>query len=175
VKQPELDHRIKELLLYQLIKAFRQASPTINQSYEPLEKLLFERANSKPWYLLGENNSELETVVLKRLQESQQEFQAIMSRRRNALSSFSSKSISWVGALVRDSGDRIVPMIPNDSMADGRLYTVVPTKDDPGVGRIAEIGRVQDGKVELIDNLPELAPGRPLYALTILQGKGKTP
>jgi hypothetical protein len=175
VKQPDLDHRIKELLLYQLIKAFRQASPTINQSFEPLEEMLFERANTKPWYLVGENSSEMEPVVLNRIREAQKAYQGILTNRRSALLGFSSKSIAWIGALLRDGSDEIVPFTPNASLPDGKIYTVVPSEVDPSVGRIVEIGRVQSGTVELIREKPELAPGRPLYSITNFPSKETTP
>lgn len=159
-----LDHLVKGILLSRILKASAEGSPAMRDSMAALRSSLAESAEERNfWFLKGPLKTSLDPDVLKILQKCSQDVKTQRDASLAAIGQIARNRYVWVGAMLRDTNDKIEPWCYRSDVPNGLLCTVIPSAGASSAGEVVPVGYVQDKQVKL-DAPPEsLLPGRPLY------------
>ena len=163
---PNLDVRIKELLLVRLLKMARAGSPAVYDSFASLDGKLSDSADNRTvWYLKSNFDSVLDPLMVKLLQTGAKE--ALLKRdvSKQKLNALANRQLVWVGAMLRDSKGTLEAWFYRDDVPDGTIYTIATITNDKDRGQVIAVGSIRNKKLSF-QNTPETAlAGRPLFWL----------
>jgi hypothetical protein len=167
---PNLDGKIKELLLVRLSKAGRAGSQPMSEGFKSLEERLNDSSDSRTlWYLRSNLNSNLEPDVIKLLQSCEMETIKKRNAAKDRIRSLANKRMVWIGAMLRNSQGRVEPWLYRNDVPDGEIFTTAPIPGDQDRGQIVAIGTIENKQLSF-QSSPEVAlAGRPLFWLRLTQ------
>jgi hypothetical protein len=179
--RPSLDGQLKEVVLYEVVSTFRKGSVHASENLESLEKELHDSIAGKQWFEMADVNTKLPPSFSDALRNGTKKIESIQKSQLARLTTFSSRSITWVGAVLRDSQDNLSPWLSEESLPPSKLYTIVPNDGSAGAGsdfggQLIEVGQIVEHTGRLSDRLGEgiAHPGRPLFVVSTSQAPSST-
>ncbi|MBU6175745.1 MAG: hypothetical protein KGQ60_18225, partial [Planctomycetes bacterium] len=164
VSAPQLDSKIKELLLARVSKTAQDGSAIMMRSLVKLQDELFKTSEIRGrWYLEAIVSDQLSETLLGEFESAKRELQKTLKEELATLQGLSRARIVWAGSLLPDSTGAVTPSLYREDIPDGKLVVLDQEPAKPGRGRLVQVGLIQDRLPELRGNTNQLVPGRPLY------------
>ncbi len=164
-KRPELDRKIKEQLILQLLRAASEGSDYLADCQK--ENLVFlglrESKNKEDWF----EGSELETVldvevtskINPALSKAMKEIRMVDA----PLQAVAATKLHWVGTVQRDSEGNPQATLTKQPKANGQLFMIRQHMSTSDAAALVFAGTVRDGNNSLTGDRTQLVLGRPLF------------
>lgn len=162
LKHPDLDHRIKEVLIARILRAAVDGSPFLASSLEQnLELLELRVSRQTGWFTPAIPRSELDGELSQLAGEFSLSYRSL-SHVNDDLRMMANSKLDWVGTIQRDSGGITMAWLVKTPARDGRLYVV---RDGTVAPALVQVGRVAARQSALDKSSSDLLLGRPLFFL----------
>lgn len=159
-----LDSQIKEILLTRLVKAAREGSAVMRDSFADLEEKLNDRTEKRAlWFNTSEINATLENDVMISVREGLKRVDILRRETNETLNQLAKNKLVWVGAMLRDSNGKIEAWLYRDDVPDGEIVSIVPSVQSANSARVVIVGRAKGKQASLSGAAETALAGRPLY------------
>ncbi|OYP34392.1 hypothetical protein [Rhodopirellula sp. MGV] len=164
-KRPELDARIKEWLIFQLLSGATRGSDRLAKAIPQSMATLQRRTSTfERWYEPHAFSSELpedvDTIIKSELRTVYPRFADPLSD----MTKIATSKLEWIGFLTRNDNNQIEyhlrSRLPEN---DGALYVAIPSREGDAETSLVKIGTLTQGHIQLTSNPVDLIAGRPLF------------
>lgn len=162
LKHPDLDHRIKEVLIARILRAAVDGSPFLATGLEQSLELLDLRVSRQTnWFIPAIPKSELDGELSHLAGEFSLSYRSL-SHVDDSLKMLANSKLDWVGTIQRDQANETIAWLWKTPAQDGRLYIVRGGTVAPALVRV---GQVVARQSTLDKPSSDLLLGRPLFFL----------
>ncbi|MDX1928717.1 MAG: hypothetical protein SFV81_19465, partial [Pirellulaceae bacterium] len=166
-KRPELDRKIKEQLILQLLRAASEGSDYL-ADYQK-ENLVFlglrESKNKSDWFEGSKLETVLDTDVTSQINPSLSKAMKEIRLVDAPLQAVAATKLYWVGTVQRDTEGNPQAVLTKQPKTNGKLFMIRQQMSTSDSAAIIFAGTVRDGNNSLTGDRTQLVLGRPLFFL----------
>ena len=164
-KRPELDHKIKEQLILQLLRAAAEGSDFLSDRQQ--ENLVFlglrETKNKTDWFEIAKPQALMAAEVTEQINPTLSKTMKDLRLVDAPLQAVAASKLQWVGTVQRDVEGQPQAVLAKQPKTNGKLYVIRQQVSTGDVSALVFAGKVRDGNSTLSGDRTQLVLGRPLF------------
>lgn len=162
LKDPELDHRVKEVLIARLLRAAVDGSTFLDDMLEQdLELLELRVIRQEDWFSPALPKSELDEELAHLASDFSRAYRSLSSV-DDDLKVMSNRKLEWVGTIQHDSAGKPMAWLMKAPVRNGQLFVV---REVANAATLVQVGQIVDQQSNLKESNSDLLVGRPLFFL----------
>lgn len=164
-KRTELDHKIKEQLILQLLRAASEGSEYFTDCQK--NNLVFlglrESKNKADWFEGRKLQTTLDADLTSQINPSLSKAMKEIGSVDAPLQTIASTKLHWVGTVQRDSEGNPQALLTKQPKTNGQLFLIRQQLSTSDAAALVFAGTVRDGNNSLTGDRTQLVLGRPLF------------
>jgi len=164
-KRTELDHKLKEQLILQLLRAAAEGSDFLSDCQ--MENLVFlglrETKNKADWFEGTKLQTVLDAEVTEQINPSLSKAMKEVRLVDAPLQAVAATKLHWVGTVQRDGEGNPQAVLTKQPKTNGKLYMIRQQLSTSDGAALVFAGTVRDGNNSLTGDRTQLVLGRPLF------------
>ena len=165
IKRTELDHKLKEQLILQLLRAAAEGSDFLSDCQ--MENLVFlglrETKNKADWFEGTKLQTVLDAEVTEQINPSLSKAMKEVRLVDAPLQAVAATKLHWVGTVQRDGEGNPQAVLTKQPNTNGKLYMIRQQLSTSDGAALVFAGTVRDGNNSLTGDRTQLVLGRPLF------------
>lgn len=165
-KRKELDGIIKEMFLLHLLAGACRGSRLLEtELLEEIEAFQERSSEREDWFDKGPQGYRLDLDREASLMTELERIYHSIPSREEELDGIATQQYQWVGCLLSDDGQKLVPAFRAGLQPTGKLAVALPSRSNSDQTEVVLVGESEEGKVRLQTRDLRIVAGTPLFLL----------